>query len=126
MSGAVSETWKAWERRIAAEARAHGLSWERRLRGGDHDDLLDIDGPLPMGLLIGGKALSRTGNLADRLSDSMLQCDRAMVNLSKLYPALVDDVVPFQIVQRQGFTVGDAYAVTKYRHILRHWKDHHS
>ena len=114
----MSEAWKEWERDIAREARKYGLPWERRLRGGDPDDMLDIDGPLPDGWLIGGKHLTRTGNLSDRMSAAMLQCDRAMVNLAKRYPGHHSGVVPVQIIKRQGYTVDKAYAVMQYDRFL--------
>ena len=115
----MSDAWKVWERAIAAEARKHGLPWERRLRTGDNSDMLDIDGPLPDGWLIGGKAVSRRGNLADRMSGAMEQCERALANLEQKYPGKSADVIPVQIVQRQGYQPARAYAVMEYRHLLR-------
>lgn len=114
----MSEAWKAWERAIAAEAKLRGLPWERRLRLGDDHDMLDIDGSSYDGWLVGGKAISRKGNLADRLSEAMNQCQRAVANFQEKYPGQADDIIPVQIVQRQGHGIAGAYAVMEYRYLL--------
>lgn len=115
----MGDAWKDWERAIAAEARIRGLPWERRLRGGDHADMLDIDGPLPDGWLIGGKAIGRTVDMGDRMSSAMAQCDRAMTHLAARYgESLASGVIPVQVIKRQGKPAGRAYAVMEYRYLL--------
>ena len=108
----------AWERRVADHAAAAGLPWDRApLRGSS--DLLDIVGCLPDGWLIGCKAISRRGNLADRMSKAMDEGRAALANAARLYPGRTSDVIPVQIVQRQGFATGRAYAVMEYDEFLR-------
>jgi len=107
----------AWERRIADYAAERGLPWDRApLRG--VNDLLDLSGTLPDGWLVGGKGITRKGNLADRMSDAMNQCRTAMANLRRIYPGAAGDVIPVQIIQRQGFPTGRAYAVMEYDEFL--------
>jgi hypothetical protein len=107
------------ERKVVEAATADGLDWDRgALRG--TADLLDIQGGLRDGWLIGVKALTRkskaddekrTANLANRMSEGAAQCKRAMVNLRKLRADFADGVYPLQIVQKQGRPVLDWYAV---------------
>lgn len=113
------EQGTAWAERVAAYAREHGFAWDRSALHGAHD-LLDITGCLPDGWLIGCKALSRKGNLGDRLSDAMHQNRRAAVNLDRHYPGLKvrEDVHTAQVVQRQGYGVGRAYVVMEYDEFL--------
>jgi hypothetical protein len=119
--GAPKRAGRAWERTVVDHANAAGFStWERApLRGAR--DLLDIQGTLPDGLLIGTKALSRTASEAQKLAPAMDQCHRAMANLALKVPAAIDidDVIPWQILQRAGKPVGQAYAVTEYDYFLK-------
>lgn len=121
----MSEAWKVWERRIVAHAQERDLPWERRLRLGDNHDLLDVDGCLPMGWLIGAKSISRGVTFGAKISEAMDQCDRALLNIGR--PArregrrvLVDSggIIPVQVMQRAGYPVGKAYAVTEYDYLL--------
>jgi len=123
----VSEAWKAWERAIVCLAQDRGLPWERRLRSGDNHDLLDVDGCLPGGWLIGGKSIRRGVSLSGgKLNDAMLQSDRALINLAR--PAVKDGkgrllidcggIIPVQVVQRSGYPASKAYAVTEYGYLL--------
>ena len=127
MSNPPKERGTAWERRVVDHAKAAGLPWERApLRG--TADLLDVQGCLPDGWLIGCKAISRRGNLADRLSAGMNEGRAAVERLPRLFGQPADGVIPVQIVQRQGFPVGRAYVVMEYDEFLglvtarREWK----
>jgi hypothetical protein len=122
----MSDSWKDWERKVAAQARRRGLPWERRLRLGDNHDLLDMDGCLPGGWLVGCKGISRGVTFGLKISAAMDQCDRALVNLAR--PAVKDGhghlvvdsggIVPVQVMQRSGYPVGKAYVVTEYDYFL--------
>ena len=118
MTNGPKDRGTAWERRVADHAAAAGLPWDRApLRGSN--DLLDIAGSLPDGFLVGCKAISRKGNLADRLSAAMEQGRQALANLDRLYPGHSGGVIPVQIVQRQAYPVGRAYWVMEYDDGLR-------
>lgn len=109
----------SYERRVAdyAAGKPWLLPWDRApLRG--TADLLDISGSLPDGWLVGCKAITRRGNLADRLSGAMEQNRAAMANLERMYPGRASGVVPVQIVQRQGYPVGRSYAVMEFDQFL--------
>jgi len=108
----------AWERRVADYAHARGFPWDRApLRGSR--DLLDIQGCLPDGWLIGTKNLSPE-TLQARLSDAMNQCRRAVDNLLVLYPPpMQQDVIPVQVVQRRNHRTGRAYVVLEFDDFLR-------
>jgi hypothetical protein len=123
----MSEAWKAWERTIVSLAQDHGLPWERRLRLGDNHDLLDVDGCLPGGWLVGAKSIRRGVSLSGgKLNDAMHQSDRALLNLAR--PALKDGkgrllincggIIPVQVIQRSGYPASKAYAVTEYGYFL--------
>lgn len=123
----MSEAWKDWERRVVAHAQARGLPWERRLRLGDNHDLLDVDGCLPMGWLVGAKSIRRGVTVAQKISEGMDQCDRALINIGRPYDkygrtghVLVDSggIIPVQVMQRSGFPPGKAYVVTEYDYFL--------
>lgn len=122
----MSEAWKVWERSIAQHAQARGLPWERRLRLGDNHDLLDLDGCLPGGWLIGAKSIRRGVAFGQKISEAMDQCDRALVNIGRPHQrnghgyVLVDSggIIPVQVMQRSGYPVGKAYAVTEYDYFL--------
>lgn len=113
MSNPPKERGTAWERRVVDHAQAAGLAWERApLRG--TADLLDVQGCLPDGWLVGCKAISRRGNLADRMSAGMEEARAARARLPRIFPGLEDGVVPVQVMQRQGYPVGRAYVVMEY------------
>lgn len=80
-------------------------------------DLLDVTGCQAMGLLVGCKALTRTGRLADKLGAAMVQGQQARANWQRLRPG--DDLVPVQVIQRSGYPVGRAYVVCEYDDFLR-------
>lgn len=110
----MSEPWKDFERRTAAHARDAGFTaWERRLRGGSHQDLLDLDGCLPDGWLVGCKSVRRGVTVGTRLSQAMDQCHAAMHNLQH-YRINPEGVIPVQVLQRPGRGIGQAYVVTEY------------
>jgi len=121
-SGAVSAAKRkgtAWERRVADYAHARGFPWDRApLRGSR--DLLDIQGCLPDGWLIGTKNLSPE-TLQARLSSAMDQCRKAMANLDAITPPhwLEVDVIPVQVVQRRNHRTGRAYVVLEFDDFLR-------
>jgi len=107
----------AWERRVADYAHARGFPWDRApLRGSR--DLLDIQGCLPDGWLIGTKNLSPE-TLQARLSSAMDQCRRAIGNLDAWYFPPPKDVIPVQVVQRRNHRTGRAYVVMEYDDFLR-------
>ncbi len=109
----------AWERKVADYAQAHGLPWDRApLRGSR--DLLDLQGCLPGGWLVGCKGIKRGVNMGDRMSEAMRQCERALVNLEHARPVgYRADVIPVQVMQRSGYPVGKAYVVASYDDFLR-------
>lgn len=122
----MSEAWKVWERTVVAHAQARGLPWERRLRLGDNHDLLDLDGCLPDGWLIGAKSIRRGVTAAQKISEAMDQADRALINIGRPYEKnghgyyLVDSggIIPVQVMQRSGYPPGKAYVVTEYDYFL--------
>jgi hypothetical protein len=122
----ADSAWKVWERRVVARAQERGLPWDRRLRLGDNHDLLDVDGCLPDGWLIGAKSISRTATFGTKISEAMDQCDQALVNIGRPYETdgkgrrLVDcgGIVPVQVMQRAGYPTGKAYVVTEYDYFL--------
>ena len=118
MSNPPRERGTAWERRVVDHAQAAGLPWERApLRG--TQDLLDVQGCLPDGWLVGCKAISRRGNLADRMSRAMAEAQTALLRVKLMWPRVqADDVVPVQVVQKQGKPVGEAYVVMEYDDFL--------
>jgi hypothetical protein len=133
MSGAVSDAWKSYEREVAEHARLRpGLqNWQRRLRTGDNADLLDLDGPLPLGWMVGCKSVQQKtrikpcqrcghsdANIGTRLWQAMDQSDQAMTNLAKILGAHPDGVFPFQVLRRTGRPIGEHYAVTTYDRFL--------
>ena len=107
----------AWERRVADYAHARGFPWDRApLRGSR--DLLDIQGCLPDGWLIGTKALSAE-TLQARLSSAMDQAQRALSNLNGVYRVVHPDVIAVQVVQRRNHRTGRAYVVLEFDDFLR-------
>lgn len=122
----MSESWKVWERTVAAHAQERGLPWDRRLRLGDNHDLLDLDGCLPMGWLVGAKSIKRGVPFGQKISDAMDQCDRALINIGR--PASRDGqgrvhveaggIIPVQVMQRSGYPAGKAYVVLEYDYFL--------
>lgn len=107
----------AWERRVVDYAQAQGLPWERApLRG--TQDLLDVQGCLPDGWLVGCKAISRKGDLGNRLSTAMNEADAARLRALDKYPGLAGELIPVQVVQRQAKPVGMAYVVLEYDEFL--------
>lgn len=127
MTNAPKKMGTAWERRVVEAAQDRGIPWDRApLRGSR--DLLDTTGCLPMGWLVGAKALRRTGaetNLGKRMDEGMKQANRALVNVGELAAqrgqdpdATLAGVVPVQVVQRAGYPVLQAYTVMEYRFFL--------
>ena len=108
----------AWERRVADYAHARGFPWDRApLRGSR--DLLDIQGCLPDGWLIGTKNLSPE-TLQARLSSAMDQCRRAKGNLGDMLAVPgYKDVIAVQVVQRRNHRTGRAYVVLEFDDFLR-------
>jgi hypothetical protein len=112
-----------------------GLPWDRApLRG--TRDLLDIQGCLPAGFLVGCKAIRRGTEFGQKISEAMAQCDRALVNLGR--PVVVPGrfaviecggIVPVQVMQRSGYPPGKAYVVTELDYFLdlavrrQKWRD---
>jgi hypothetical protein len=116
-----------WERAVADyAAEAYGFPWDKGPQRARRDRL-DITGCLPYGWLIGCKAIHRGIVIGQRLSEAMDQADQALINVGR--PAirdrrgflLVDNgpIVPFQILQRSGYPIGKAYAVTEFDYFLR-------
>jgi hypothetical protein len=138
VSGVAGQAGPRWERTVADYARdAWGLPWDRApLRGSR--DLLDIQGCLPAGFLVGCKAIRRGTSFGQKISEAMDQCDRALINLGRpVRPlegtayAAVDcgGVVPVQVMQRSGYPPGKAYVVTELDYFLdlavrrQKWRD---
>jgi hypothetical protein len=135
MSGATDGAGSRWERLAVDHAAARGLPWDRApLRGAR--DLLDTQGCLPAGLLVGYKAIHRGVSFGQKISAAMDQCDRALVNLHRPFTRdghghLIIDaggIIPVQVMQRSGYPVGKAYVVTQLDYFLdyaleRHGKD---
>jgi hypothetical protein len=121
MSGVAGRAGPKWERVVADHAaQQFGLPWDRApLRG--TRDLLDLQGTLPAGFLVGCKAIRRGSTFGEKISEAMDQCDRALVNLG--HPAERDGngrlvvaslgIVPVQVMQRSGYPPGKAYVVTQ-------------
>ena len=137
VSGVAGQAGPRWERTVADYARdAWGLPWDRApLRG--TRDLLDIQGCLPAGFLVGCKAIRRGTSFGQKISEAMDQCDRALVNLGRVstkdaHGHLVvasEGVVPVQVMQRSGYPPGKAYVVTELDYFLdlavrrQKWRD---
>lgn len=136
MSGVSGQAGPRWERTVADYARdTWGLPWDRApLRGSR--DLLDIQGCLPAGFLVGCKAIRRGTAFGAKISEAMDQCDRALVNLGR--PVTVTGrgrvidcggIVPVQVMQRSGYPPGKAYVVTELDYFLdlavrrQKWRD---
>lgn len=123
MSG---DGWKVWERTVVAKAQEVGLPWERRLRLGDNHDLLDVDGCLPQGWLIGCKSIRRGVSFGQKISEAMDQCDQALINIGHRHirngggKTIVESagIIPVQVMQRSGYPPGKAYVVTEYDYFL--------
>jgi hypothetical protein len=127
MSGVAGQAGPRWERTVADYARdAWGLPWDRApLRGSR--DLLDIQGCLPAGFLVGCKAIRRGTSFGQKISEAMDQCDRALINLgnpsSRNYGSAhivvaSEGIVPVQVMQRSGYPPGKAYVVTELDYFL--------
>ena len=137
MSGVAGQAGPRWERTVADYARdTFGLPWDRApLRG--TRDLLDIQGCLIAGFLVGCKAIRRGTSFGQKISEAMDQCDRALINLGKQADrdgngrVLVDcgGIVPVQVMQRSGYPPGKAYVVTELDYFLdlavrrQKWRD---
>lgn len=121
--GELKRAGREWEMRVAAEARAAGFTrWDvAPLRG--RRDLLDITGCIPDGWLIGAKSVQRGVPMSSKLWDAMDQAAAALGHL----PRSVDPaaVFPFQIIQRTGAQIGQAYAVTQFDWLLRLARERH-
>ncbi len=126
MSGVSGRTGARWERVVADYARdVYALPWDRApLRG--TRDLLDIQGCLPAGFLVGCKGIRRGSSFGAKISEAMDQCDRALLNLGRPSAANgngrlhVDcgGIVPVQVMQRAGYPPGKAYVVTELDYFL--------
>jgi hypothetical protein len=126
MSGVTDRAGPQWERKVVDYAHErYGLPYERApLRG--NRDRLDVSGCLDDGWLIGCKAIHRGVTFGQRVSEAMTQCDRALENIGR--PVEVDRrgflvvdngrIVPYQVMQRSGYPVGKAYAVTQLDYLL--------
>jgi hypothetical protein len=113
----------------------YGLPWDRApLRG--TRDLLDIQGCLPAGFLVGCKAIRRGTSFGQKISEAMDQCDRALINLGKEHAKVngrlhvtSGGIVPVQVMQRSGYPPGKAYVVTELDYFLdlavrrQKWRD---
>lgn len=110
---------RVWEALVVEHGQDAGFSWDRGpLRG--RRDLLDVTGCLPDGWLIGAKGVQRGVSAAVKLHEAMDQNERAMENLAKARTLVsIDDVIPVQVIQRPGSSIGAAYAVTEYDDFLR-------
>lgn len=109
----MSEPWKDYERRIVRYGQENGFpAWERRLRGGAKNDLLDLDGTIPDGWMIGCKSVHRGVAVGRRLSEAMDQCHRAITALDhfRIDP---EGVIPVQVLMRPGAATGAHYVVTE-------------
>jgi hypothetical protein len=121
VSGVAGRAGPNWERLVADYAHdVYGLPWDRApLRG--TRDLLDLQGCLPAGFLVGCKAIRRGSTFGTKISEAMDQCDRALINLGR--PAGKDGngrlhvdsggIIPVQVMQRSGYPTGKAYVVTE-------------
>lgn len=112
MGGVTDGAGSRWERIVVTYAQENGFPhWDRApLRS--VRDLLDVQGCLPDGWLIGMKAVHRGVAIGTRLSAGMAQCERALANLGRA-GMQVSGVVPVQVLQRPGFDPAKAYAVTE-------------
>lgn len=136
MGGVTGRTGSTWERVVADYAASAGLPWDRApLRG--TRDLLDIQGSLPGGWLVGCKGIRRGTEFGAKISGAMDQCDRALLNLRHPYKTdgngrlLVESngIIPVQVMQRSGYPTGKAYVVLQLDHFLdlavrrQKWRD---
>ena len=136
MTGVAGRAGATWERIVADYAVSKGLDWDRApLRGAR--DLLDLQGTLPAGFLVGCKAIKRGTAFGQKISEAMDQCDRALLNLG--HPSTRDGqgkihvesagIVPVQVMQRSGYPAGKAYVVTELDYFLdlavrrQKWRD---
>lgn len=128
MSGVTDRAGARWERTVADYCNdPYGFPWDKAPPRGRRDRL-DITGCLDYGWLIGCKAIHKGISFGTRISEAMAQCDAALVNVGR--PAQPDPqgrgflvvdagrIVPFQVMQRSGYPVGKAYAVTQLDYIL--------
>ena len=107
---------REWENKVIDHAAEHGYDWQRPRRRGRRD-LLDVNGCIEDGWLIGCKAVQRGVPMTKKLWAAMDQCHRAMGYLPRNINA--EQVIPLQVIQRPGVGVGQAYAVTEYDWFLR-------
>ena len=143
MSGVAGRTGATWERIVADRAQEAGLPWERAPLRGNHD-LLDIQGCLPGGWMVGCKGIRRGTEFGAKISAAMDQCDRALLNLRHPYIGegngytttgqgkiivASNGIIPVQVMQRSGFPVDKAYVVLQFGHFLdlavrrQKWRD---
>lgn len=142
VSGVTGRAGSDYERVVADYAADRGLPWERApLRGSR--DLLDLQGTIPSGFLVGCKAKRRGTEFGTKISEAMDQCDRALINLNHYLPELREvtkdghghlivasaGIIPVQVMQRTGFPVGKHYVVTQLDYFLdlairrQKWRD---
>lgn len=115
----MSEPWKEYERSVVRYGQEKGFpAWERRLRGGSKHDLLDLDGTIPDGWMIGCKSVHRGVTIGRRLSEAMDQCHRAIDALDH-YRISPEGIIPVQILQRPGSPIGAHYVVTEFDWFLQ-------
>ena len=113
---APNRAGREWENKVTDYAAGHGYDWQRPRRRGRRD-LLDIQGCLEDGWLIGCKSVQRGVTMNRKLWASMDQAHRAMGYLPRNVDA--EQVIPLQVIQRPGASVGAAYVVTEYDWFLR-------
>ena len=125
MSGVAGRTGAVWERIVADYCADAGLPWDRApLRG--NRDLLDLQGTLPAGFLVGCKGIRRGTTFGEKINEAMNQCDRALINLKHPYTrngnglliVASNGIVPVQVMQRSGYPAGKAYVVTQLDYFL--------
>lgn len=136
MGGVSGRTGSMWERIVADHANSAGLPWDRAPLRGTHD-LLDMQGCLPGGWLVGCKGIRRGTEFGTKISEAMDQCDRALLNLGRPHTrdgngrVLIDcgGIVPVQVMQRSGYPAGKAYVVTEFDYFIdlalrrQKWRD---
>jgi hypothetical protein len=107
----------------AAFFRGHGLSYPRASLSGKND-LLDLSGTRPHGLLIGVKGRGKPqprpdGTIPDRMYEAVGQSEEA---LGRLPLREREYVMPVQLIQNPRFPVRRWYAVTRADWLVGHAK----
>lgn len=116
-----------FERRVADYAAAAGLSWDRAPARGSRD-LLDIEGALPMGWMVGCKSLARGVPIARRIGEAIAELPGKLDNAARHLEhtaalgtgiRVVDEVIPVQVMQQTGKRIGQSFVVTELRYLNR-------